>query len=367
MTFSKVPVLSLVCALLAGSHASAAESRPLEERISGFVTSQGFNGVILVADRDTVLHHQAYGHADLEAGTPTALGTRYQLGSISKYLASLVVLKLVDEGKLSLSRPISGYLPSYPKEAGGKVTLHHLLSHTSGIPNDVVKALRGDPAVARTELPTASAVERYASGALQFEPGSRFDYAHSNWIVVRALIERASGRSYEENVQRLLGPLKLKDTGIFTGDFASIPGGAVGYSAVRPVPKRASAPVPGFMACAGGAYGTAADVLALSRAVHEGRLLSRDSVRRLTTAHVTEEGYAYGGHVRTLKLGGRDEAVSWLSGSNGPFKTRVSRVLSSGLTVILLSKSNTNQEALGTLTQELLQDVSAAPRGKPKR
>lgn len=372
MALSKVSMLPWVCVLLVGVGAQARTPRPpalqlQDEHISRFVEEQGFNGVILVADKGGVLHHRAYGQADLEAGTPTALGTRYQLGSISKYLASLVVLKLVDEGKLSLSRPISAWLPAWREDAGGKVTLHHLLSHTSGVPNDVVKALRADPQVAKVELPTATAVERYASGELQFEPGSRFDYAHSNWILVRAIIESASGRSYEENVRRLLEPLKLADTGLFAGDFASIPGGAVGYSAVQPSPKRASVPVPAFMACAGGAFSTAADLLTLSRAVHEGRLLSRDSVRKLTTPYVAEEGYAYGGHVRTLKLGGKDEPVSWLSGSNGPFKVRVSRVLSSGLTVIILGNTNADLGKLGALSEGLLQELSAKARGTPKR
>ncbi len=182
-------VVSLV---LVSAQAPAAT---LEESLSRFVADNDFNGVILVARNGEVLHHRAYGHADVEAGTPTALTTRYQLGSISKYLASLVVLKLVDEKKLSLTRPISDYLPAYRKDVGGKVTLHHLLSHTSGIPNDIITAYRADRGLAKVELPMATAVERYASGALQFEPGARFDYAHSNWILVRAIIESAGIRA----------------------------------------------------------------------------------------------------------------------------------------------------------------------------
>jgi D-alanyl-D-alanine carboxypeptidase len=213
--------------------------------------------------------------------------------------------------------------------------------------------------MAKVELRSATAVERYASGALQFEPGSRFDYSHSNWILVRAIIESASGRSYEENVARLLKPLKLKDTGVFSGDFSSVPGSAVGYSAVKPEPKRNPVPNPAFMACAGGAYSTASDLLTLTRAVYAGRLISRASLQKLSTPYVAEEGYAYGSRVKTLKLGGRDEVVAWHSGSNGPFKTRVSHVLSNGLTVILMSNTGADLDKMAALTEEVLQTLSA--------
>lgn len=352
----------VVSVVLAGVQASAA---PLEESISRFVADNGFNGVILVAKNGEVLHHRAYGHADLEAGTPTALTTRYQMGSISKLVASLVVMKLVDEKKLSLTRPISDYLPAYRKDVGGKVTLHHLLSHTSGVPNDLIAAFRADKKVAEVELPLGTAVERFASGALQFEPGARFDYSHSNWILVKAIIENASGRSYEANVQRLLGPLKLKDTGIFAGDFSQVPGSAVGYTELRPEPKRYLTPNPAFIAATGGTFSTAADLLTLTRALYGGRLISKKSLQKLSTPYVADEGYGYGGRVKTLKLGGRDEVVAWHSGSNGPFKSRLSHVLSNGLTVITLSNTGADPSKTAVFSEEVLQLLSTAPAAKP--
>ena len=348
----------VVAMLLVGLQASAASP---EEVISRFVASNDFNGVILVARDEGLVHLGAYGHSDAEARTPTAFSTRYQLGSISKYVASLVVLKLVDEGTLSLTRPISDYLPDYREDVGRKVTLHHLLSHTSGVPNDVIAAFRKDRSMASVELPMATAVERYASGALQFEPGARFDYSQSNWILVRAIIERVSGQSYEENVRRLLAPVELKDTGIFVGDFSAIPASAMGYTSVKPAPVRSSVPTPAFMAGAGGAFSTATDLLTLTRALHEGKLVSRESLQKLWTPYVADEGYAYGGRVKTLTLGGREERVAWNSGSSGPFKTRVSRVMSNGLTVIVLSNTSADMGKLGALTEEILQTLSGAP------
>ena len=119
------------------------------------------------------------------------------------------------------------------------MTLHHLLTHTSGIPNEVVAALRRDSTVARQSLPADEAIRRYAGGALLFEPGARFDYSHSNWIVVAAVIERVTGRSVSANVRALLTePLGLHDTGTFTGDFAGVAGGAIGAAGVEAVRVR---------------------------------------------------------------------------------------------------------------------------------
>ena len=352
-------LLPLLCTALLGARASAATLD--EQPIATLVKDTGFHGVILVARGGTVLHHQVYGLSDVEAGTATTQGTRYELGSVSKFVASLVALKLVDEGKLSLSRPIVEVLPTYRPDTGSRLTLHHLLSHTSGLPNDVITAFRKDPELARRTLPLDEAVTRYASGDLQFEPGSRFDYAHSNWILVKALIEKASGRSYAENVRALLAPLKLKDTGTFVGDFTDVPSSARGYEALQPAPKRKSVPMPEFMMCAGGAYSTAKDLLTLSRALSQGKLLSAASLKHLSTVYVPEEGYAYGGRLRSMSLGGKARPVLWLTGSNGPFKMRLSRSAADDLTVILLSHTNADLGRMGAVSEALLQALAAKP------
>ncbi len=273
------------------------------------------------------------------------------------------MLDLVDEGTLSLTEPIATYLPGVRADVGRRVTLHHLLSNRSGIPNDVVAAYQEDPSVFDAPLSMTEAVRRYASGDLLFEPGSAFDYSLSNWIVVQAIVERVTGATLAENVrQRIARPLGLRHTGAFWegsrgADLAP------GYEDLGPPPVRVDLPAPEYLVAAGGMYSSAPDLLALLDALYSGRLLSAASRSALDTV-VTEDddlgtddrpgGYAYGGRVRTMALGGEPRRVLWHTGSNGPSKTRISRVISDGLTVITLTNAGTSPEETGALIEDVL-------------
>ena len=282
---------------------------------------------------------------------------------MAKWVASLVALRFVDDGLLSLSEPITTYLPDYREDVGSRVTLHHLLSNTSGVPNDLVAAYQTDPAVLDEPLTTAEAVRRFASGNLAFDPGDQFDYSHSNWILVQAILERVSGRPFDAAVaDRVIRPLGLDNTGVFW-DGSPDPGLAPGYEALEPEPARANLPAPRYLAATGGVYSTALDLLTVLNALYDGQLLS-DSARHRLDAVTSEErdlsteaqtgGYAYGGRVRSMELGGEAKRVLWHTGSNGPSKVRVSRVLSDGLTVITLTNTDVDHEETGALIEHLL-------------
>ena len=344
-----------------GCRPGAAQSVP--DMVDEFVERTGFNGVVLVALGDSTLHARAYGYEDVEGGVRTRLDTRYDVGSVAKWVASLVALRLVDDGVLSLAEPITAYLPDYREDVGGQLTLHHLLSNTSGVPNDLIAAYQADPAVLDERLSTADAVRRFASGDLTYEPGDRFDYSLSNWILVQAVLERASGQPFDVAVaDRVVRPLGLENTGVFW-DGSPAPGLAPGYEALEPDPVRADLPAPRYLAATGGVYSTAPDLLAVLDALYDGRLLSDRALDRLDAVSTEERdlsagaqagGYAYGGRVRAMDLGGRIERVLWHTGSNGPSKVRVSRVLSDGLTVITLTNTDVDHEETGALIEHVL-------------
>ncbi len=138
---------------------------------------------------------------------------------------------------------------------------------------------------------------------------------------------------------------------------------APGYEELGPPPVRVDLPAPTYLVAAGGMYSTAPELLAVLDALYSGRLLSAASRSALDTV-VTEDddlatsdrpgGYAYGGRVRTMDLGDEPEAVLWHTGSNGPSKARISRVLSDGLTVITLTNAGTSPEETGALTEDVL-------------
>lgn len=315
----------------------------------------GFNGVILVADGRGLCTVEGFGRADAEHGMPMLPATRFETGSVSKWIAAIVVLRLVDAGTLALDAPIGRYLPDYRADSGARLTLRHLLSHASGVPNQLAEA-RKDPAIRGIELEQMEAVRRYASADLAFAPGSDFDYSHSNWLLVKAVVERASGQSYARLVEReLLAPLRLRDSGVYHGDSSRVRAMAAGYQALDPRPQRKPNPVPAFMAMAGGFYTTAPELLKIMQATLDGDLLSPASRRALTTVLMPAQHYALGGRVRDEPIAGQTRATAWEDGANGGFRMVARRVLADGHTVIVFSNASFDYMKLGQLASELLE------------
>ncbi|MDX1761049.1 MAG: serine hydrolase domain-containing protein, partial [Christiangramia sp.] len=107
----------------------------IDELINKYSDYQQFNGSVLVADNGEVIFKKGYGLANMEWDIPNAPDTKHRVGSITKQFTSMIIMQLMEEGKLDLHKPITTYLKEYPKATGDKVSIHHLLTHTSGVPN----------------------------------------------------------------------------------------------------------------------------------------------------------------------------------------------------------------------------------------
>jgi CubicO group peptidase (beta-lactamase class C family) len=317
--------------------------------------ADNFNGLVLVGAGSRIETAEGFGHADTEHGVPMNPATRFETGSVSKWIASIVILKLVDQGRLNLDTPISAYLPEYRADTGSKLTLRRLMSHSSGLPNQLLEA-RQNPAVRGIELDQMEAVRRYASADLAFEPGTAWDYSHSNWVLAKAIVERVTGRSYAALVDRLLvRPLRLQNTGIYHGDSTRIRGMAAGYERLVPQPERKPNPIPDFMAMAGGFYTTAPDLLRIMDAVIDRGFLRPASRMALMTTIMPEQHYALGGRVRVERIAGQNRETAWEDGSNGGFRMLARRVLADGHTVIIFTNAKFDYAKLDTLAKELLE------------
>ncbi|HSI50306.1 MAG TPA: serine hydrolase domain-containing protein [Ideonella sp.] len=325
--------------------------------------SHGFNGVVLVGQGEQVLALVSTGVADAEAGLPVTAQTRFETGSMSKWVAAIVVMRLVDRGLLSLAAPITRYLPDYRADTGARLTLRHLMSHSSGVPNGIGAARKADPSVVSQVLPQAEAVRRYASGDLAFAPGTQWDYSHSNWLIVQAIAEQVGGKPYPQLVHdELTAPLGMRDSGVFSGDSALVPGMARGYSALKPAPLARINPIPAYMAMAGGFYSTAPDLLRLLQGVLAGPLLSPEARRTLMTTQMPDQHYALGGRIRTETIAGQPREIAWEDGSNGGFRAVARRVLADGHSVVVLNNSSDDHLLLGQMADELLaQSYAVAP------
>jgi CubicO group peptidase (beta-lactamase class C family) len=233
-----------------------------------------YSGVVLVARGDQVLFRQAYGLADRASGAPLTPEHRFRIASVSKQFTAAAVLQLQDKGVLSVEDSVCRWVEPCP-EAWRPVQLHHLLSHTSGVPD-----LMGRPDWSKLRWKAVTPAELTGASAklpLEFPPGSDAGYSNAAYNLLGAVVERAAGRPFAEHLQAaLLAPLGLKDTG---WDDGSAPL-AVGYSDGQP--QRGSNASVVF--AAGGLYSSADDLFRWTRALHGGRVLSAESYRQMIAA-----------------------------------------------------------------------------------
>ncbi|WP_434300252.1 serine hydrolase domain-containing protein [Corallococcus exiguus] len=351
--------------LLAGlclSLPARAEDR-IQERVRQFAADTHFNGVVLVGKGARVDSVEAFGLADAETLRPIKRNSRFFTGSVGKWLASIMVLRLVDDGKLKLDEPILTYLPEYRADTGKQLTLRHLLSNGSGLPDSLMDAYVKDPSIQSDRSPVPDAVTRFASGDLAFTPGTRFDYNLTNWLLVQAILERVSKESFEQLAKRLVfKPLRMADSGISAGETQDIRELALGYSALKPKTERNVFLIPSYIVAAGGFYSTADDMLRLTHGVLSGKLLSTESRKALLTIEHPESAYALGGRVRTFASKKRPApyTVATNDGTGGAYRTVAWRVLEDGRTVILMSNLRPDDAKLFDLTESLL-ELKPAP------
>ena len=142
-----------------------------------------FNGSALVSENGKVILQKGYGSANMEWNIPNQSDTKFRLGSISKQFTALLIVKLAEEGKIKLDVPITTYLPDYPKETGDKITIHNLLTHTSGIPN-YTSAPNFMNEKARNAYSPADFVKTFSNLPLEFKPGEKFAYSNSGYFLL---------------------------------------------------------------------------------------------------------------------------------------------------------------------------------------
>jgi CubicO group peptidase (beta-lactamase class C family) len=327
--------------------------------VDAFVREQGFNGVVMLGKAGRATYARAFGMADLEAARPATVETVYAVASISKWLTTVTVLKLVEAGQLSLDAPITTWLPDYRKDTGAKVTLRRLLSNSSGVPNGFTPALKADPSLLTTDLPTREAVQRFCQGDLAFEPGARFDYALMNWILVVAVIEAVTGRPYQEAMRAItLDPLGLKATDASAATAAS-PGLAVGYASASPPTRRPNNRLP-YMAAAGGYFSTAADLLKAAHQVFDTSFLSPASQGALRTVEVASDNYALGGRIRTLWVDGKPYPAGWETGNTAGYRSVLGHRFDTRATVVILNNTSLSQKTLDLFADTLFGAVTPA-------
>src|SRR6266850_4937923 len=198
--------ISAVLCLLLLSRAGLTEDveAKLNEHMATLAKNDGFSGTVLVMKEGKPLLAAAYGKANYELDVPNTVETKFRLGSITKQFTAMAVMILAERGKLNIEDPIGKHLESTP-QAWDNITIRHLLTHTSGIPS-----YTGFPQMMSRTVRLPATVDEiiatFKDKALEFEPGEKFTYSNSGYIVLGKIIERASGQDYETFVRLNIFP-----------------------------------------------------------------------------------------------------------------------------------------------------------------
>ncbi|HEX5758124.1 MAG TPA: serine hydrolase [Thermoanaerobaculia bacterium] len=282
-------------ALLAAGAAPLAAAEGIGERLDAYLRSAypagGPGAAAIVVDDGKVLLREGYGLANLELGVPIEPEMVFRIGSVTKQFTAVAALLLVAEGKLALDDEIIEYLPDYPT-GGRKITVEHLLTHTSGIKS--YTALPEWLPRRREDLTVPQMIALFKDQPMDFAPGEKWAYNNSGYFLLGAVLEKASGQSYEELLRsRIFAPLGMKRTGY--GHVEPIlPGRVAGYQRGRQ--GWVNAPYLSMTQpyAAGSLVSTVDDLALWNAALDGGQLLPRAALARAWTPYKLRGGKATG-------------------------------------------------------------------------
>jgi CubicO group peptidase (beta-lactamase class C family) len=328
--------------------AGPAETTRMDEVVRSYADQKRFMGSVLVARGGEVLFSKGYGFANAEWEIPNSAATKFRLGSITKQFTAASILLLEERGKLNTSDTVKKHLPDAPA-AWEKITIHHLLTHTSGIPS--FTGFTDYPSFKRTTLTAEQIYLRFRDRELEFQPGEKFAYSNSGYLLLGHLIEKISGESFEKFLQHnVLTPLGLKDTGYDSRTL--IRNRASGYSPGAEGMRNADFIDMTVPHAAGAMYSTTGDLLRWNQGLFGGELLSAASIKKMTTPF--KDDYAYGLIVRTV---GNRKVISHGGGIEG-FNTFLSYHPEEKLTAVALANIN------GPTPTEIAAKLAAVARGE---
>jgi CubicO group peptidase (beta-lactamase class C family) len=358
--------VALLCMLVAGQTYVSAQDKAskIDELMKAYSTTGQFNGTVLAAENGKVIYKKGFGLANMEWNLPNEPDVKFRLGSITKQFTAMLTLQLVEQGKLKLDGKITDYLPDYRKDVGERVTIHHLLTHTSGIPS-YTSAPKFMEDVSRNPYAVSDFVKKYASGDLEFEPGAKWSYNNSGYFLLGAIIERVTGKPYEQVLkENILDPVGMKNTGYDRHD-TLIAKRANGYGKTPLGYRNAPYLDMSIPYAAGSMYSTVEDLYLWDQALYTDKLISAKSRELMFTP--TLQNYAYGWVVTKAPLAPSKEPVTIVThggGING-FNTLIVRLVNDKHLVVLLS--NVNTPRLDEISRQIGSILYNQPYTLPRR
>ena len=319
-----------------------------------------FNGTVLVAEDGKIIFKQGFGMANMEWGIPNTPDTKFRLGSITKQFTSMLTLQLVEQQKIKLDGKISDYLPDYRKDTGDKVTIHHLLTHTSGIPSYTSQPGFFEN-VSRNPYKVAEFVTKYASGNLEFEPGTKFSYNNSGYFLLGAIIEQVTGKPYEQVLkENVFDPVGMKNSGYDHHD-TLMQKRATGYTKTAEGYRNAAYLDMSIPYAAGSLYSTVEDLYLWDQALYTDKLISAQSKELMYKPFLDEYAYGWAVANASFKINNLPVPVIAHGGGINGFATVIKRFPREKKLIVMLDNTSQNVQRLSVIIDKILYDQPYDP------
>ncbi len=305
--------------------------------VNGYTKKKGFSGAVLVAKDGKIVFSQYAGIANRQYAVPIDGESKFRICSITKTFTAAIILQLMEEGKLDLKNTIGRYYPEYTGPARDSVTIHQLLTYSSGIEN----LDQGSEAMYALQLPVDTIIKRYCSGRLVTVPGSQMNYKNAEYIILGKIIEKIAGKPYAQVLQqRLLAPLKMTRSGcLYHKDI--VPGLVSSYLTDSTGVFYNDDPywIENFYS-SGAMYATAEDLYRFDQALFNGKLLKRETLDLMITSYPELWGVAYSFWVNEQQFGNTKTRVMDRRGSISGNNTAWYHFIKENNSIIVFSNSN---------------------------
>jgi len=321
--------------------------------ISKYNEYRYFNGCALVADKNQIIFEKGYGFANMEWGIQNEPDTKFRIGSITKQFTSMLVMQLVEQGKIKLDGKITDYLPYYRKDTGDQITIEMLLTHTSGIPSYTSREDFSEK-ISRNHFSPDDFIKEYCSGDLEFKPGAEFLYNNSGYFILGSIIEHVTGLTYADVLNKnILQPLNLENTGYDLYEIV-LPKRATGYEKTFNGYSTAAFLDMSLPYAAGSLYSTVEDLFKWDMALQTNKLLSQIYMDELFKPRVDAFGekYGFGWIIGKKEIDSTEYIVHTHGGGINGFNTINYIIPLKGQVVILFS--NAGEAPLNEMTNEII-------------
>ncbi len=344
--------------LLLAAQSVIACGQSLEDKLDEYMSANAragkFNGSVLVAKDGKILLQKGYGWRDAAKQIKHNENSIFQIGSITKQFTATIILYLQERGKLNVKDNLGKYIPDFPH--GDSITIEQLLSHTSGVYN-YTRDAKFMATEAVKPIAIDSLIRVFKNRRLDFTPGSRFSYSNSGYVLLGYVIQKASGKSYEQMAHEVIfRPLQMQHTGF---DFKALkdPARSTGYFSLSGDTVAAPIVDSSVSYSAGAIYSTTEDLYKWHKVLYTEKVVKQSSLKQAFTP--VKDKYGYGWVMDSIS----GKAIITHNGGIFGFTSDMMRIPADSACIILLSNKPEN---LGPITRTLFKILYNEPYDLPK-